>query len=308
MESDLLAIRPDRRALGRSGLAVFPLAYGCWRWPRIDLRRARACIEAALESGIELFDLADVYGGAGAVEELFGQVLAEAPALRARLVVATKGGLLPGSAWNTSFAYLIRAAEDSLRRLRCERIDLYFVHRCDFLTHPEETARALQHLWEQGKIRAVGVSNYTPAQLDALQRFLPLPIAAQQREWSCVWPAPLQDGTIDHCLREGIGFLAWSPLAGGKLALSLAECERQRNAELLARVVRVLDEVAAPQSVPRVAVALAFLLAHPVAAVPILGTCRPERIRELAAAVFRVQLERRHWYAILQAGWGRTLV
>ena len=286
-------------------MQVFPIAYGCWRWTGTDHRLARARVEAAVESGIELFDLADVYGGPGVAEELFGRVLKDAPSLRAPILVATKCGVIPGIPYDASYTHVTRSAEASLRRLGCEVIDLFFIHRCDLLTHPEETARALRHLYERGLVRAVGVSNYQPPQFRALQRFLPVPITAYQREWSCVWQAPLLDGTMDHCLQDGLGFLAWSPLAGGKLLLDKQEAARETNGAVLSRVIEQLDAVAARREVSRAAVALAFLLAHPVGAVPILGTRRPERIRELCAEVLRVRLERREWYAILQASLGR---
>lgn len=286
-------------------MQVFPIAYGCWRWTGADHRLARARVEAAVESGIGLFDLADVYGGSGVAEELFGRVLKDAPSLRARILVATKCGVLPGIPYDASYRHVTRSAEASLRRLGCEVIDLFFIHRCDLLTHPEETARALCHLHERGLVRAVGVSNYQPLQFQALQRFLSVPITAYQREWSCVWQAPLLDGTLDHCLREGLGFLAWSPLAGGKLLLTKEDAALETNGAVLSRVIEQLDAVAARHEVSRAAVALAFLLAHPVGAVPILGTRRPERIRALCAEVFRVRLERKEWYGILQASLGR---
>ncbi len=308
MTDEPLVVRRDPRPFGRSALRVFPLAYGCWRWKRGDLRRARDCVLAAVEGGIELFDLADVYGGDGAVEELFGKVLREIPDLRPRIYIATKGGMVPGERFDTSPGYLARAVEGSLRRLQCERIDLYLLHRHDFLTHPEETARALERLCTEGKVCAVGVSNHTPAQFDTLQRFLARPLAVHQREWSCVWPAPLEDGTLEQCLLQQVGFLAWGPLAGGKLLLSDADIARQREADRLRAVIAVLDRIAEEQQVVRAAAALAFLMVHPAQAVPIIGTTRPERIREISRDVFRTQLSRAAWYAILQAGMRRKLV
>src|SRR5690606_25900368 len=177
-----------------------------------------------------------------------------------------------------------------------DTIDLYQIHRPDWLAHPEETAAALARLRESGKVREVGVSNYSAAQFDALQRYLDFPIATHQPEWSCLEPGPLRDGVIDQCLRERVTPLAWSPLAGGRLAQAPAPGEP--GGERRAAVIAVLDALAAREGVPRTAVALAWLLVHPAGAIPIIGTQRPERIRECLRA-FDVRLTRRDWYELV---------
>jgi len=302
----ILKSSPQARPIGQSSLRVFPIAYGCWRFRSGSVHEARGKIEAAVEVGVQLFDHADIYGGAGAAEELFGRVLHENPTLRRFMVVATKCGIVPGVPYDASYLHLVRGAEESLRRLKCEVIDLFFVHRYDFLAHPEETARALEQLRQEGKIREAGVSNYTPSQAATLQRFLPFPLAAHQREWSCTWPNVLLDGTVDQCFSLGLGLLAWSPLAGGKLLLSVEQAQREHNASVLVPVMEKLDELAQRYGTDRAAVALSFLLVHPVGAIPIVGTQRVERIRRLRQ-VFDVRWERHDWYAVLQAGLGRKL-
>ena len=134
---DALPLSRARRALGRSSLSAFPIAFGCWRLVGSDARAARARIEAALEVGVDLFDLADVYGldhggsAFGESEALFGRVLGEASELRERLLVATKGGILPPLPYDSSAGHLAAACEASLKRLGIERIDLYQIHRPD---------------------------------------------------------------------------------------------------------------------------------------------------------------------------------
>jgi aryl-alcohol dehydrogenase-like predicted oxidoreductase len=204
---EALPIARAARLLGTTDLATFPIAQGCWRLVGDDVRGARAKLEAALGLGIDLFDLADVYGldhgGAafGESEALFGRVMADAPSLRDRMKIATKGGIVPGIPYDSSAAHLAAACDASLARLRIERIDLYQIHRHDWLAHPEETAGALVLLRNAGKIREVGVSNFTAAQADALQRFLPFRLATHQPEFSCWNLAPLADGVLDQCLR-----------------------------------------------------------------------------------------------------------
>jgi aryl-alcohol dehydrogenase-like predicted oxidoreductase len=305
---DALPLSPARRTLGRSALSAFPIAWGGWRLVGDDVRGARALVEAALEAGIDLFDLADVYGldhggrAFGESEALFGRVLADAPALRGRLLVATKGGIVPPVPYDASAAHLTAACEASLKRLGVDAIDLYQVHRPDWLAHPEETASALARLREQGKVREIGVSNYTAAQFDALQRHLDFPIATHQPEWSCLALGPLRDGVLDQCLRERVTPLAWSPLGGGLLAGPA----RAAGSPRVASLVRTLDALAAREEVPRVAVALAWLLVHPAGAIPIVGTQRPAHLRECLRA-FDVRLTRRDWYELVVAAQGEPL-
>jgi predicted oxidoreductase len=309
---DALPIARARRPLGASGITVFPIAWGGWRLVGDDVGGARTRIEAALEAGLDLFDLADVYGldhggsAFGESEALFGRVLAEAPGLRERMQVATKGGIVPGVPYDSSEAHLVAACEASLTRLRVDVIDLYQVHRPDWLAHPEEVARALVRLREAGKIREVGVSNFGVAALDALQRYLPFPIATQQPELSCWALDPLRDGVLDQCMREGITPLAWSPLAGGRLAEPVAAAQRGPEWARLADLLAVLDRLAAREGVPRAAVALAWLLVHPAGVVPIVGTQRPERVRACLRA-FDVRLTRRDWYDVVVASQGGPL-
>jgi len=303
---EAISIRRDMRQLGRSSLHVFPVAYGCWRFAGTTVAAARAKIEAAVEAGITLFDHADIYGGDGAAEELFGRVLHEASHLRDGMVIATKCGIVPGVPWDSSRAHILKAADSSLRRLQIDVIDLYQIHRPDVLTHPEETAAALTQLRQQGKVREIGVSNFSVHQVSALQRYLPFPIATQQPELSAWCLAPLDDGVIDQCMQERITPLAWSPLAGGRLGLTADTARAGDGGERLATLIDALEELAASKVAPRSAVALAFLLHHPAGVVPIIGTQQLDRIRTCAAAV-GVSLSRDEWYSLLAAARGRRL-
>ena len=297
----MLTPDPSPRTLGRSTLRVFPIAYGCWRFAGTDVAAARDKVDAALELGIDLFDHADIYGD-GAAEELFGRVLAEDRSLRDRMTIATKGGIIPGVPYDSSPEHLTATCERSLRRLQVDTIDLYQIHRPDFLGHPEQVAATLSSLREQGKIREVGVSNHTPSQLRALQAWLPFPIATRQPEFSCWRHAPLRDGTLDQCLELRITPLAWSPMAGGRLGMDPADAEDPRLRNLLA----VLDEIAQSQGVSRGSVAIAWTMLHPSGVIPILGTQRIDRIREGVSAL-KVRLSRTQWNDILIAAQGEPL-
>jgi predicted oxidoreductase len=293
-----------RRRLGATGLAVSPLAWGMWRFRGDDLAAATTLVETALDIGVNLFDTADIYGPDngepfGAAEALLGRVLAQAPALRDAMVLATKGGIEMGVPYNSSADYLIGACEASLRRLGVERIDLYQIHRPDSLAHPAEVAGALDRLRRAGKIAEAGVSNHTPAQVAALAAHLPFKLATIQPEFSALAIEPLHDGVLDQAMELGLGVLAWSPLAGGRLAGDSAEGRA-------AAVRSALDHLARLHETSRAAVAYAWIMAHPAAPIPIIGSQTPERIREAADAL-GVRLSRAEWYGVLTAARGTPL-
>ena len=289
------------RTIGRSGLVSGPLAFGCWRYTTDDLEEAESLLRAALDLGMNLVDTADVYGldhggaGFGAAEELLGRVLNRSPELRERIVLATKGGIVPPVPYDSGAGHLRAACEASLRRLGTDAIDLYQLHRPDLFTHPAEVAETLAALQAEGKIREVGVSNMAPSQVDALAAHLGHPPATVQPELSLLHLDPLWDGTLDQCLRDGVVPLAWSPLAGGRLATDA-------HAEL----TPLLDRLAAREGVDRSAIALAFVLAHPSRPVAIVGSQRPERL-EAATTALGVHLTRSDAYDLIEAATGEPL-
>ncbi len=297
----------SRIALGRSGIEVAPLGWGMWRFAGADPATARRRIEAALEIGCTLFDTADIYGystpdGFGGAERLLGQVLRPTPALRDRMVLATKAGITPPLPYDSSAAYLVQACENSLQRLATDRIDLFQIHRPDLLTHPSEVAAALERLRRAGKIRAAGVSNYSAMQLDALCQYMPFPLASSQPEFSALAIEPLSNGVLDAAMRHRLAVLAWSPLAQGRLGLAAGTAGDLRATAVIA----ALDRVAARASVPRTAVAYAWVMAHPARPVALIGSQNPARIYE-AAAAYAVRLGRQEWYQILEAARGEPL-
>jgi len=295
-------VHAEPRQLGSLG-PVGPLAYGLWRFTNDDTAAAQRVAETALDAGLNLFDTSDVYGfdwggtGFGQVEEILGRVIAASPALRDRMVLATKGGIIPPTPYDSSPRYLRSACEDSLRRLQVEVIDLYQIHRPDLYSHPADVAQTLAELRDAGKIREVGVSNHTVAQIEALAAHLPFPLVTTQPEFSARRLEPMRDGTLDHCMKTGVVPLAWSPLAGGALATGDGV-----TPELLG----VLDTLAEREDVDRTAIALAFVLAHPSAPVAIIGSQNPQRIAGSVTAL-AVRLDRHDVYQIVQASEGVPL-
>ena len=289
------------RTLGSLG-PVGPLALGCWRLTGDHNDNIRL-VETALDLGMNLVDNADVYGldwggtHFGACEEELGAILRERPGLRDRMVLATKGGIIPGVPYDSSAAYVESACEASLRRLGVDHVDLYQIHRPDMLTHPHELADALSSLRQRGLVREIGVSNYTVAQTRALQRFTGAPLVSTQPEFSAACLDPMRDGTFDLCMETSLTPLAWSPLAGGRLATGNGIDDR---------LISALDRIASEKSSTRVAVALAFVLAHPARPVALVGTQSPGRLAGLAQAT-EIALTRTEMYDIVQASEGRPL-
>jgi predicted oxidoreductase len=279
------------------------LSFGLWRYTNTDVAAAQGVLETALDAGMNLVDNADVYGfdwggtGFGQVEEILGSVLAASPGLRDRMVLATKGGILPPLPYDSSPAYLRSACEASLTRMGVDVIDLYQIHRPDLYAHPADVAATLTELRVAGKVREVGISNHTPAQVAALQAHLDFPIVVNQPEFSASRLDPMRDGTLDQCMQLGITPMAWSPLAGGSLATGDGVAP-----ELLAE----LDRLAEREAVERSHIAMAFVLAHPSKPIAIVGSQNTSRITDTVRAL-DVQLDRSDVYTIVQASEGVPL-
>ena len=302
--------------LGKSSLRSSRLAYGCWRIaPTEEAGRTlgRTAILAAYEAGYTLFDHADIYCD-GRAEQAFGAVLREVPELRARVVIATKCGIRkPGEPspdapvrYDFSRSHIVWSCEQSLRRLGIETIDLYQLHRPDWLMNPEEVAAAFAQLREQGKVREFGVSNFEPMQITALQRALVFPLVVNQVEISLAYLGCFPIGTLDQCLAERITPLAWSPLAGGLLADGARKLLPSQERYDVSRIVAELDAQARTLGTTRGNVALAWLLKHPAGIVPLVGSTQPEKIRAAAGAE-AVELTREQWYRLLEASLGAPL-
>ncbi len=283
--------------------AIGPLGFGCWRLTTEQTSHAQALIETALDLGMNLIDTADVYGldyggsGFGGNEEVLGKVLAAAPHLRDRMVLATKGGIMPPIPYDSSDGYLRSAVDASLQRLGVDVIDLYQIHRPDLFAHPRQVADTLGSLVSEGKIRAVGISNHTSAQHDAFVAHLDVPLATSQPEYSPAFLGPMRDGTFDRCMRDGVVPLAWSPLGGGRL---------MSGDGVPPALIATLDELAGREGVDRAAICYAFVLAHPSAPVALLGTQNPDRLRSAVAAL-DVRLDRVDVYRIVQDSEGVPL-
>jgi predicted oxidoreductase len=311
----------DTISLGASSIQVSRLAYGCWRIlgpegaePNADREAgARKAIITAYETGFTFFDHADVYAD-GVAEKVFGDVLKQTSGMRERVVITTKCGIRrkgvpnPDSPYRYDFSaeHIIKSCEQSLKRLGVETIDIYQLHRPDYLMDPAEVGDAFNKLKQQGKVREFGVSNFKPHQLSLLQSACSFRLIVHQVEISLGKLDCFDNGTLDQCFAEKISPLAWSPLAGGRLAdtlpIDINSPEHARRIGLR----ETLDDIGRDYGVTRTIVALAWLLKHPAKIVPIIGSVKPEHIRE-AAQAYKLQLSRDEWYRMMEAARGERL-
>lgn len=279
---------------------------GAWRladWG-LSASQRQAWVEGCLAEGLTSFDHADVYGGYR-VEALFGEVLAQSPHLRARMQLVSKCGIRlvtparPAHAiksYDTSAAHIRASAEASLQALHTDHLDLLLIHRPDALLDADEVAEAFARLQQQGKVRAFGVSNFTPRQFELLNSRYPL--VTNQIECSPLHLAPLHDGTLDQAQQLRLRPMIWSPLAGGRLFSAH---------DAAAQAVRAAMEPLAEQhGVSLTTLALAWLMRHPSRPIPVIGSRRTEAAAQAMAAT-RLRLSAEDWTRIWQAGAGHEV-
>ena len=234
--------------------------------------------------------------------------------MRDRVVIVTKCGVRPAGTprpdapqrYDFSAEHILASCEQSLQRLGLETIDLYLLHRPDYLAGPEEIAKAFSELKAAGKVRYFGVSNFRPTLVTALQVVCPMPLVAHQVEISLAKLDAFTDGTLDQCLIEKITPMAWSPLAGGLIGAGAQRLLPAQTVYRPEKFLPALDAVAQARGASRTTVALAWLLKHPSKIQPLVGSTNPERIREAAKAA-ELELTREEWYRLLLAARGEAL-
>lgn len=296
----------DRLSLP-GGIELSRIVYGMWRVgddSDTSPMHIRAKIEACLEQGITTIDQADIYGGYTA-ESLLGACLKENKGLREQIEIVTKCGIIAPVGryaharvkhYDTTAHHIANSVENSLREMGTDRIDLLLIHRPDPLMDHHETGRALDEAVASGKVRAVGVSNFRPWDWSLLQSAMSAPLATNQIEISLSAHDCFVNGDIGHLQENGIHPMAWSPLGGGSLV-----GEGGPSA-----VATALQDLADLNGVDTAAVAIAWLLAHPVGILPVMGTNKIERISAFKDAL-KVKMDRETWFKLYTAALGREV-
>ena len=297
--------------LGTTDLEVSVLALGCMSLTQEREAQSIATVKRAYELGINFFDTADVYGR-GQSELILGKALRQGAIPREKIVIASKCGIIFNGmnpeysykAYDLSKSYIKSSCEASLKRLDVETIDLYQPHRIDYLTHPEETSRALADLKKEGKIRHVGVSNYTVSEIRAFSAYTR--IESLQTSFSLLHLEPLETGLASVCLEKKLNILAYSPLHRGVLAggISLAHSDWQQQREL--GVLSQIQHFADQYKVTTGQLSLAWMMQLPGGVIPLVGTANPEHIAEAAAAV-GIIIDRDDWYEMMVIARGRPM-
>lgn len=304
------------------GFNLSRLAYGCWRvagssnpsefTPEKEAAGIKAVL-TAYEAGYTVFDNADIYGG-GLAEVILGKALKQVSGMRENIVIVTKCGVRragdpdPEFPYRYDFSkeYIVRSCENSLKRLGVDSIDIYLLHRPDYLCDPEEVVEAFEKLHSQGKVKAFGVSNFSPSQIAMLQKYCPFKIMVNQIEISLLETSAFEDGRLDQCIAEGIIPMAWSPLGGGLICQETKYSITKASKDKIDRVRNALNKVSSKYGISPSVVALAWLLRHPSRIMPIVGTINPERIQDSAKAD-EIELTREDWYYLYEASRGCRL-
>jgi aryl-alcohol dehydrogenase-like predicted oxidoreductase len=295
-----------KRQLGRSGIEVPVLCLGgnVFGWTA-DESRTFELLDAALEAGLNFVDTADAYSSwapgnrGGESETLIGKWL-KARGCRSRVVLATKVGLPMGEGkQGLSRAYIRQAVESSLERLQTDYIDLYQSHRDDPDTRQAETMSAFAELIQEGKVRAIGASNFTAERLESaleVSRKEGLPrYESLQPEYNLYDRAKYEASLEAVCLRNGLGVISYYSLASGFLSAKYHSAEEAANAprglklkgyfdERGMRILRALRELAAELGTKPATIALAWLMARPSVTAPIASATTVAQLKELAAA------------------------
>ena len=286
----------ERITLAPQGPQFSRFVMGYWRlmeW-NMSARQRVDFMEAHLDLGVTTVDHADIYGGYQC-EAAFGEALRLAPHLRQKMEIVSKCGIATTArAENAIGHYITASAEQSLKNLAIDALDLLLIHRPDPLMDADEVAEAFTALHQSGKVRHFGVSNFTPAQFSLLQSRLPFSLVTNQVEISPLHQPLLLDGTLDQLQQLCIRLMAWSCLGGGRL-FSDADCQPLR--EELQQVAQELNADSIEQ------VVYAWVLRLPSRPLPIIGSGKIERVRA-AIAADALTMSRQQWFRIRKAALG----
>jgi predicted oxidoreductase len=273
----------------------------------------RTLVRTALDAGITVMDHADVYGkDLHGCEVRFAEAMKLSSSEREAMIVQSKAGIVrEGPYFDFSAEHIVASVDASLEALGTDYLDLLLLHRPDALVEPEDVATAFDQLEAAGKVRAFGVSNHTPGQIDLLRKFVKQPIVANQVQFS-VTHAPLvaqgvasnmqgldqsidrDNGIVDYCRLHDITLQAWSPFQAGFFTGPFLGNENfpELNA--------VIDRLAEKYGVPALAIATAWITRHPAQWQVVIGTTTPERVAA-AAQGSEIPLTRPEWYEMFRA-------
>ncbi len=267
-----------------------------WNW---TVTQTIEFIEQCIALGVTTFDTAEIYGNY-ACEDRIGEVLKAAPHLRDQIEIVTKTGInmfsdkraYTMSHYDTRKHKVVLSCQESIKRMNCDVIDLFLIHREDPLIDHQQLGKTLDELVDAGWVKAVGVSNFDPMKFDALQSHMRHRLVVNQIDWSPVCFEHFQNGNMDYLQKMNVVPMIWSPLAGGRLFTS--------SEEKYIKARKKIDEIAHRYGVDSETIVFAWLLYHPVKALPISGSSKIKRLK-LAVDALNVALTHQEWYEIYTA-------
>jgi predicted oxidoreductase len=288
-----------------NGHRLSQMAYGVWRLSEAtdtSVNANLARIDACLSQGITTFDHADIYGDYRC-EALFGDAIKARPSLRDQIEIVTKTDImLMSQQWpttrvkhyDTSHAHVTASVERSLQRIGVEVIDMLLIHRPDPLCDATALGACLDGLVDSGKVRGVGVSNFMPWDVDLLQSRMKHRLQTNQIELSLLHTAPFTNGQIAHAQLHHMPLMAWSPLGGGRL-----HSQATQTGTAAARLAPKLQALAHATGTDTTAVAMAWLMHHPVGVLPVMGSNQISRIEAFQQAS-QVPMDRQTWFELYE--------
>ena len=300
------------------GNRVSRIVMGGMRIAGQPIRDVEKVIIEAQKSGVNMFDLADIYGG-GDCERIFGVAMKDLGIARKDYVLQTKCGIRHVGAarmpmFDFSAEHIINSVDGSLKRLNTEYIDVFLLHRPDTLVEPEEVAEAFEKLRATGKVRSFGVSNFSAGQMALLEKH-GVSIVANQMQFSLMHTPMLDAGfnvnmskdesvtragdAMEYCRAKKIPLQAWSPLQYGFFEGTFVGNEK------FPKLNAVLDAMAEKYECTPTAIAFAWILRHPAFGQVVTGTSTPERMRDICKAG-EINLSHKDWYELYLAT-GKTL-
>jgi predicted oxidoreductase len=287
--------------LSDAGPKVSPAIYGFYRW-NIEVSNTAETMERivnlCLEAGINTFDHADIYGSYQC-EELFGKAMDRKSFKREEIVLFTKCGLRVPDAgqpdvrvkyYDTSREHILKSVDNSLRRLKTDYIDIFLLNNLDHISNLEETAYTLQQLKESGKIKNIGVANFSVFQHQLLAAYLNVPIVTNHIELNLLNTSAIDNGQIDYIKQRYMRPLASAPLAAGRIAYG--------KDDLAVKVRRKLQELTQKYNADIESIAVAWLIK--LGALPLIGTTNEQRIKNIVNA-FDIKLDNQDWYELYNA-------
>ena len=297
----------------RFGSGTAPaVVVGCMRINALSDAEMNHFVHSALDLGANFFDHADVYGG-GRCEELFGRVLAADNSLRREdFILQSKCGIRHGKCYDQSKEYIVSSVEGSLKRLGTDYLDVLLLHRPDALVEPEEVAAAFDELYRSGKVRAFGVSNHKPSQIELLKKYVEQPLICDQLQFSIPVSNMIANGmevnmtspgsadrdgsVLDYCRLNDVTIQAWSPFQQPDWAGPFI------GSDAYPKLNETLTAMGAAYDASETTIAAAWILRHPAGMQIISGSTNEHRLAEVVRAC-EINLSREDWYRLyLDAG------